>query len=140
MVRIRLRKVGSRAQQSFRIVTADRQHPRDGRFLENLGSYNPRTHPATITVDEARVFHWLKSGAQPSESVAKLFKATGTLDRYTRFKAGEAVETLVAEAKAAEAQRNVSRTTSGAKSLKDKPSKRQQKKAQGDKKDEQPAA
>jgi small subunit ribosomal protein S16 len=140
MVRIRLRKVGSRAQQSFRIVTADREHPRDGRFLENLGSYNPRTHPATITVDEARVFHWLKYGAQPSESVAKLFKATGTLDRYARFKAGEAVETLVAEAKAAEAQRNVSRSTSGAKSFKDKPSKRQQKKTQADKKDEQPAA
>ena len=51
MVRIRLRKVGSKGQQSFRIVTADRQHPRDGRFLEVLGSYNPRTHPSTITVD-----------------------------------------------------------------------------------------
>ena len=68
MVRIRLRKVGSKAQQSFRIVTADREHPRDGRFLENLGSYNPRTHPATITVDEPRVFHWLSKGAQPTES------------------------------------------------------------------------
>ena len=82
MVRIRLRKVGSKAQQSFRIVAAEREHPRDGRFLENLGNYNPRTHPATIVVDEARVYHWLKNGAQPSESVAQLFKTTGTLERF----------------------------------------------------------
>ena len=140
MVRIRLRKVGSKAQQSFRIVTADREHPRDGRFLEILGYYNPRTHPATITVDEARVYHWLKNGAQPTESVAQLFKSTGTADRFARFKAGEALETLVAEAQAAEAQRNTSHRTSDAKSLKERPSKRQQKKAQGEKKDEQPAA
>src|SRR5512137_2613709 len=130
MVRIRLRKVGSKAQQSFRIVTADREHPRDGRFLEILGYYNPRTHPSTITVDEARVFHWLKNGAQPSDSVAQLFKSIGTTDRWVRFKAGEAVETLVAEAQAAQAARNTSHRTSDAKSLKEKPSKRQIKKAQ----------
>jgi small subunit ribosomal protein S16 len=140
MVRIRLRKVGSKAQQSFRIVTADREHPRDGRFLENLGYYNPRTHPATITVDEARVYHWLKNGAQPTESVAQLFKVTGTTDRFVRFKAGEALEMLVAEAQAAQATRNTSTRTSGAQSLKVRPSKRQLKKAQAEKKDEQPAA
>ena len=125
MVRIRLRKVGSRGQQSFRIVAAEAKHPRDGRFLENLGQYNPRTHPATIVLDEARVYHWMSVGAQPSESVAKLFKTTGTLDRYARFKAGEVAETLVAEAKEAEAQRNTSRTTSTAQSLVKRPSKRQ---------------
>ena len=135
MVRIRLRKVGSKAQQSFRIVTADREHPRDGRFLEILGYYNPRTHPATITVDEARVFHWLKNGAQPTESVARIFKATGTDARFARLKAGEALEALVAEAQAAEAARNTSRRTSDAKSLKERPSKRQLKKAQAEKKD-----
>jgi small subunit ribosomal protein S16 len=140
MVRIRLRKVGSKAQQSFRIVTADREHPRDGRFLEILGYYNPRTNPATITVDEARVYHWLKNGAQPSDSVKQLFKSTGTADRFVRFKAGEALETLVAEAQAAATQRNTSQRTSGAKSLKDRPSKRQQKKALAEKKDEQPTA
>jgi small subunit ribosomal protein S16 len=114
MVRIRLRKVGSKAQQSFRIVAAEREHPRDGRFLENLGHYNPRTDPATIVVDEARVYHYLKNGAQPSESVSQLFKATGTLDRFARLKAGEALETLTAEAAAAEAKRNTGRKTSGA--------------------------
>ena len=140
MVRIRLRKVGSKAQQSFRIVTADREHPRDGRFLEILGYYNPRTHPSTITIDEARVYHWLKNGAQPTESVAQIFKSVGTDGRFVRFKAGEALETLVAEAKAAEVQRNTSHRTSDARSLKERASKRQQKKAQAEKKDEQPAA
>ncbi|MCC6190016.1 MAG: 30S ribosomal protein S16 [Anaerolineales bacterium] len=114
MVRLRLRKVGSKGQQSFRLVAAEREHPRDGRFLEYLGSYNPRTDPATITVDEARVYHWLKNGAQPSESVLKLFKVTGTMDRFARFKAGEALETLVAEAEAAAGQRHTTRKTSGA--------------------------
>src|SRR5215207_2181318 len=114
MVRIRLRKVGSKAQQSFRIVAAEREHPRDGRFLENLGNYNPRTEPATIVVDEARVYHWLSNGAQPSESVGQLFKVTGTLERFARFKAGESVETLTAEAAASAAKRNISTKTSGA--------------------------
>ena len=113
MVRLRLRKVGSKAQQSFRIVAAEREHPRDGRFLENLGYYNPRTEPATIDMDEARIFHWLKNGAQPSESVSKLFRVAGTLGRYERFKGGETVETLTAEAAAAAVQRNTTRKTSG---------------------------
>ncbi len=113
MVRLRLRKVGSKAQQSFRIVAAEREHPRDGRFLENLGYYNPRTQPATIEMDEARIYHWLKNGAQPSDSVLKLFHVTGTLERYQRFKNGEAVEALTAEATAAQAQRNTTRKTSG---------------------------
>jgi small subunit ribosomal protein S16 len=111
MVRLRLRKVGSKAQQSFRLVAAEREHPRDGRFLENLGSYNPRTDPATITLDEARIYHWLQNGAQPSESVLQLFKVTGTMERFARLKAGEPSETLLAEAEAAAAQRNTNRKT-----------------------------
>jgi small subunit ribosomal protein S16 len=114
MVRIRLRKVGSKAQISFRIVAADRQHPRDGRFLEELGYYNPRTHPSTIVVDEARAYHWLKNGAQPSESVAKLLKQSGTLDRFARYTAGESVEALVAEAGASATTRNANRSTTAA--------------------------
>ena len=114
MVRIRLRKVGSKAQQSFRIVAAEREHPRDGRFLETLGHYIPRTEPSTIQVDEARVYHWLKNGAQPSDSVVRLFKITGTLDRFARLKAGEAEETLLAEAVAAAGQRQVDPRTSRA--------------------------
>ena len=69
MVRLRLRRVGSKAQPSYRVVAADKEAPRDGRFLEILGMYNPRTEPATIQLDEGRVYDWLGKGAQPSESV-----------------------------------------------------------------------
>ena len=130
MVRIRLRKVGSRHQISFRLVAADRQHPRDGRFIEELGYYNPRTNPSTIVIDEAKVYGWLKNGAQPSESAMALLKQLGTLDRFTRFKAGEAVETLVAEGQAAAKARVISlRTADSAAQRKPRLSKRQQAKA-----------
>jgi len=105
MVRIRLRKVGSKGQPSFRLVAADRESPRDGRFLENLGYYNPRTDPATLDIREDRVFHWLKSGAQPSDSVIKLFQIAGTLDRYERLKQGSDLETLMVEAQTARESR-----------------------------------
>ncbi len=105
MVRLRLRRTGAKAQPSYRVVAADIEHPRDGRFLEILGSYNPRTKPATIQLDEAKIYGWLKNGAQPSESVARIFKSAGLLDRYARFKAGEDVQVLAAEAAAAEAKR-----------------------------------
>ncbi len=100
MVRIRLRRVGLKGQPSYRIVVADKESPRDGRFLEILGFYNPRTEPATISVKEDRVYDWMSKGAQPTESVAQLFKTNGLLERYARFKAGESVETLLAEVEA----------------------------------------
>ncbi len=112
MVRIRLRRVGLKNQPSYRIVIQDSEKPRDGRFLEIVGFYNPRTEPATINVDEGRVYEWMSKGAMPTESVAKLFKTAGTADRFARFKKGEAVETLVAEAKAAEVKRAAPAKTS----------------------------
>ena len=108
MVRIRLRRVGLKNQPSYRIVIQDKESPRDGRFIEIIGFYNPRTQPATITLDEAKAYDWMVKGAQPTESVAQLFRTTGTLDRFARFKKGEAVETLVEEAKAAETKRGAS--------------------------------
>jgi small subunit ribosomal protein S16 len=106
MVRIRLRRVGLKNQPSYRIVIQDKESPRDGRFLEIVGFYNPRTEPAAITIQEDRIFAWMSKGALPTESVAQLFKTVGTLERFARFKQGEPVETLVEEAKAAEAKRN----------------------------------
>jgi small subunit ribosomal protein S16 len=106
MVRIRLRRIGLKGQPSYRIVAADKESPRDGRFLEILGFYNPRTEPATLTVKEDRVFHWMKNGALPTESVEQIFKTAGTLDRWERFKKGEDAETLMKEAEEAEASRN----------------------------------
>jgi len=101
MVRIRLRRVGARHQPSYRIVVADKESPRDGRFLEIIGNYNPRTEPATIEIDEARLFHWMKNGAQPSDSMLKLMRTSGALDRWERFKGGESLEKLLAEAEEA---------------------------------------
>jgi small subunit ribosomal protein S16 len=101
MVRIRFRREGSKNQATFRIVAADRESPRDGRFLEVLGHYNPRTEPSTIKVDEARLFHWLKNGAQPSDSVHQALRALGTWDRWERYKSGEDIEVLLKEAEQA---------------------------------------
>lgn len=108
MVRIRLRRTGLKGQASFRIIAADKESPRDGRFLEILGSYNPRTDPFTLEVKEDRVYDWMSKGAQPSESVSKIFQLAGVLDRYARYKAGESLETLMVEAKAAAEKRAAS--------------------------------
>jgi small subunit ribosomal protein S16 len=98
MVRIRLRRVGSRHQASYRVVVADKESPRDGRFIENVGHYNPRTEPSTIVLKDDRIYYWLGVGAQPSEAVDGLFKQTQLWERYERFKAGEDLEALVEEA------------------------------------------
>lgn len=111
MVRIRLRQVGAKRQPSYRIVAADKESPRDGRFIEILGFYNPRTDPATITLKEDRIYDWLSKGAQPSESVSQLFRSAGLSERYERFKVGESIEVLLQEAAQAEAVRNVNPKT-----------------------------
>ncbi len=98
MVRIRLRRVGLKRQPSYRIVVADQRSARDGRFIEIIGNHNPRTRPNTDVVQEDRALYWLSNGAQPSESVKRLFTRTGTWARYERLKKGEALETLLAEA------------------------------------------
>lgn len=107
MVRIRLRKMGLRHQPYYRIVVADRESPRDGRFLEVVGTYNPRTEPSTILVKEDRIYHWLGKGAQPSESVARLFTQIGLKDRFDRLNKGEKAEKLLTEAEAAAKARPV---------------------------------
>ena len=98
MVRIRFRRMGLRGQPSYRIVAADKEASRDGRFLEILGFYNPRTEPASLSVKEDRVYHWMSNGALPTESVGQVFKTSGLLDRFERFKKGAAVEALLQEA------------------------------------------
>ncbi len=107
MLRIRLRREGAKAQPVYRIVVAEREHPRNGRFIEIVGEYNPRTEPAFVQINEARALHHLKNGAQPSEPVARILKKTGTLDRLARLWKGETLETLVAEAAAAPKQLNL---------------------------------
>lgn len=111
MVRIRLRRIGSKNQASFRIVAADKESPRNGRFIEILGFYNPRTEPATITLKEDRIYEWIGKGAQPSDSAMQVFKVAGLLERFERFKSGEKVEALMAEAESAAKERNANTQT-----------------------------
>ena len=76
-VKLRLTRVGSKKNPVYRIVAADSRSPRDGKFLEIVGRYNPQTDPSTIELDEERVRDWLSKGAQPSGTVARLLKAKG---------------------------------------------------------------
>ncbi len=100
MVKIRLRRTGAKKQPSYRVVIADSRAPRDGSFIEIVGHYNPRTIPVTFKVEEDRVLYWLSEGAQPTDTVRRLLKNLGTLERFARLKAGADLEELLAEAKA----------------------------------------
>ncbi len=73
-VKIRLRRMGAKKQPFYRIVVADSRYPRDGRFIEEIGYYNPLTEPADVKVDAEKVEKWLKNGAQPTDTVKVLFK------------------------------------------------------------------
>ncbi len=93
MVKIRLRRVGATKQPSYRIVVTDARTPRDGRFIENVGNYNPRTVPETVVIDEPRVLYWLARGAQPTEAVARMLKNAGILDKAATAQAANAGDT-----------------------------------------------
>jgi small subunit ribosomal protein S16 len=102
MVRIRLRRVGAKKQPHYRIVVADKRSPRDGRQIETIGYYNPRTEPNTVVIDEERALYWLSEGAQPSDVVRRMLDKQGTLERLGRLRAGEPLHVLVAEYEASE--------------------------------------
>ena len=76
-VKLRLTRVGSKKNPIYRVVAADSRSPRDGKFIEIVGRYNPQTEPSTIELDEDRVKDWLSKGAQPTEPVEKLLKSKG---------------------------------------------------------------
>jgi small subunit ribosomal protein S16 len=78
-VRIRLTRVGAKKQPSYRVVVADARSARDSRAIETIGHYNPRTDPIELNVDETKAKEWLAKGAQPSDTVVRLFKRAGIL-------------------------------------------------------------
>jgi small subunit ribosomal protein S16 len=88
MVKIRLRRTGTKKKASYRIVIAPSTAPRDGRFIENIGYYHPREDPEVVVVKENRLFHWLSVGAQPTDSVKRILSSHGSLERYAQFTAG----------------------------------------------------
>ena len=79
MVKIRLRRMGAKKAPYYRIVVADSRSPRDGRFIEEIGTYSPLTAPATVTVDVEKAQNWIKNGAQPTDTVRGLLKNAGVL-------------------------------------------------------------
>ena len=79
MVKIRLRRVGAKKAPYYRVVVADSRYPRDGRFIEEIGTYNPMTEPSLINIDGERALQWIKNGAQPTDTVKVLLKRTGIL-------------------------------------------------------------
>ena len=91
--KIKLTRMGAKKQPTYRVVIQEERSKRDGRFIENIGFYNPRTEPATIVINQDRVNHWLSVGARPTESVGQLLKTAGITDKYyhmrtTKSKAG----------------------------------------------------
>ncbi|MDH7500165.1 MAG: 30S ribosomal protein S16 [candidate division NC10 bacterium] len=85
-VRIRLRRMGAKNRPFYRIVVADSRMPRDGRFIEEVGTYDPVQHPSKVVVKEERISYWLRNGAQPSDTVRGLLLRLGMIDRQLRWK------------------------------------------------------
>ena len=114
MVRIRLRRTGKKKQPSYRVVVADSESPRDGRFIEILGHYNPRTDPPTIEIDADRARYWLSVGAQPSDAAARLLVKVGALEAGDEQPAEDIVSAEMAEADADAADADVEAEDAGA--------------------------
>ena len=90
-VKLRLKRMGSKQKPFYRIVAADSRSPRDGRFIETVGTYNPIKQPAEINIDEEKAIKWLKNGAQPTDTVKALLSKAGVMAKYaeSKIKKGE---------------------------------------------------
>ena len=96
MVKIRLRRVGTKHKPMYRVVVADSRFPRDGAFIEIIGHYNPLAEPEAFDIDEEKALKWLKQGAQPTETVARLLSKSGIMDK---FKPGSTVKSKLPKRK-----------------------------------------
>ncbi len=88
-VKLRLLRMGAKKAPFYRIVAADSRAPRDGRFIELLGTYDPRTNPAKVTIKEEEVLKWLNNGAQPSDTVKNLLSKEGIIKKFADYKSGK---------------------------------------------------
>ena len=114
MVRIRLRRMGAKKKAFYRVVVADQRWPRDGRFIEAIGTYDPHPDPIAVTIDVERAAHWIEVGAQPSEAVARLLRQANVIDEN-----GKLVTSVAgAEATPTEAPLGDEAAQDGAKSFK----------------------
>ncbi|NMP24606.1 30S ribosomal protein S16 [Sulfobacillus harzensis] len=86
MVKIRLRRMGAKKRPFYRVVVADSRSPRDGRFIEEIGYYDPTKEPAVIKIDEEKAIRWINNGAQPTDTARSLLRKTGVLNRVHQLK------------------------------------------------------
>lgn len=100
MVRIRLRRIGAKKKPTYRVVVADSRSPRDGRFIENIGHYDPRTDPPSVVIKEDRALYWLSVGAQPTGAVQRFFDKLDLTAKLAKVRGGASID-AVAEAPAA---------------------------------------
>jgi len=85
-VRIRLKRIGAKKSPFYRIVVADSRSPRDGKFIEEIGTYNPLTEPAKIMIDEEKALDWMQKGAKPSDTVRSIFSKAGLMTKLHESK------------------------------------------------------
>jgi small subunit ribosomal protein S16 len=91
-VKLRLMRMGKKKQPTYRVVAADSRSPRDGRFIEIVGTYQPRLEPSGVAIDNEKALKWLRNGAKPTESVERLLKISGAWDEFTSSKAKAGAE------------------------------------------------
>jgi len=96
-VKIRMKRMGSKKRPFYRLVAADSRYPRDGRFLEILGYYNPMVEPAEIQIEEDKVYKWLDDGAKPTPNAANILKSAGILERWRLLRSGVTIPQLDAK-------------------------------------------
>ena len=97
MVKLRLRRMGKTHYPVYKIVAADSRFPRDGRFIESVGTYNPNIDPMEVKLEESRVMYWLKVGAQPTDTVRNLLKSEGLMLKFHLEKKGNTADVVEAE-------------------------------------------
>jgi len=85
-VKIRLKRIGAKKRPFYRVVVADSRSPRDGRIIEQIGTYNPISQPAEVKIDEAKALDWMSKGAKPSDTVRNLFSNAGILEKFHQSK------------------------------------------------------
>lgn len=93
-VKIRMKRMGSKKRPFYRLVAADSRYPRDGRFLEILGYYNPMVEPAEIRIEEDKIYRWLDSGAQPTPNARNILRSVGILERWRLLRSGVSIAEL----------------------------------------------
>lgn len=120
-VKLRLTRVGKKKTPMYRVVVADERAPRDGRFIEIIGQYQPLDDPSVLNIKDDRALYWLKQGAQPSETVQKLLAITGVWDEFQKSMPKATLEKTKAKAKIVEASRQISIEAHKAKKAKDAP-------------------